>query len=123
LDDENRENEGDLMMAAELVTPEANQLLLRFWSRLDRMPMIANRLRELGLPLMTSQNTESMGTAFTVSVDARANTTTGISAFDRSTNGAYFNRPETRRADIVTPGHLFPSSGQGRRSIATHRTH
>jgi 3,4-dihydroxy 2-butanone 4-phosphate synthase/GTP cyclohydrolase II len=85
LDDENRENEGDLMMAAELVTPEAINFMARFGRGLICMPMTANRLRELGLPLMTNQNTESMGTAFTVSVDARANTTTGISAFDRST--------------------------------------
>ena len=80
LDDENRENEGDLMMAAENVTPEAINFMARFGRGLICMPMTAERLRELDIPLMTSQNTESMGTAFTVSVDARINTTTGISA-------------------------------------------
>ena len=108
LDDENRENEGDLMMAAENVTPEAINFMARFGRGLICMPMTAERLRELDIPLMTSQNTESMGTAFTVSVDARINTTTGISAFDRSTTVHALIDPVTRRSDIVTPGHLFP---------------
>jgi len=108
LDDENRENEGDLMMAARMVTPESINFMARFGRGLICMPMTEARLRELGLPLMTSQNTESMGTAFTVSVDARANTTTGISAFDRSTTVHTLIASETRRTDIVTPGHLFP---------------
>ncbi|HNZ05987.1 MAG TPA: bifunctional 3,4-dihydroxy-2-butanone-4-phosphate synthase/GTP cyclohydrolase II [Methanothrix soehngenii] len=108
LDDENRENEGDLMMAAEMVTPEAINFMARFGRGLICMPMTAERLRELDIPLMTSQNTESMGTAFTVSVDARINTTTGISAFDRATTVHALIDPVTRRSDIVTPGHLFP---------------
>ena len=108
LDDENRENEGDLMMAAEMVTPEAINFMARFGRGLICMPMTAQRLRELDIPLMTSQNTESMGTAFTVSVDARINTTTGISAFDRATTVHALIDPVTRRSDIVTPGHLFP---------------
>lgn len=108
LDDENRENEGDLMMAAENVTPEAINFMARFGRGLICMPMSAERLRELDIPLMTSQNTESMGTAFTVSVDARINTTTGISAFDRATTVHALIDPVTRRNDIVTPGHLFP---------------
>lgn len=108
LDDENRENEGDLMMAAENVTPEAINFMARFGRGLICMPMTAERLRELDIPLMTSQNTESMGTAFTVSVDARINTTTGISAFDRATTVHALIDPVTRRNDIVTPGHLFP---------------
>ncbi|WP_334140070.1 bifunctional 3,4-dihydroxy-2-butanone-4-phosphate synthase/GTP cyclohydrolase II [Methanothrix soehngenii] len=108
LDDENRENEGDLMMAAENVTPEAINFMARFGRGLICMPMTAERLRELDIPLMTSQNTESMGTAFTVSVDARINTTTGISAFDRATTVHALIDPVTRRSDIVTPGHLFP---------------
>ena len=103
LDDENRENEGDLMMAAENVTPEAINFMARFGRGLICMPMIAERLRELDIPLMTSQNT-----AFTVSVDARINTTTGISAFDRATTVHALIDPVTRRNDIVTPGHLFP---------------
>ena len=108
VDDENRENEGDLMMAAENVTPEAINFMARFGRGLICMPMTAERLRELDIPLMTSQNTESMGTAFTVSVDARINTTTGISAFDRATTVHALIDPVTRRNDIVTPGHLFP---------------
>ena len=108
LDDENRENEGDLMMAAEMVTPEAINFMARFGRGLICMPMTAQRLRELDIPLMTSQNTESMGTAFTVSVDARINTTTGISAFDRSTTVHALIDPLTRKSDLVTPGHLFP---------------
>ncbi|WP_348305548.1 bifunctional 3,4-dihydroxy-2-butanone-4-phosphate synthase/GTP cyclohydrolase II [Methanothrix sp.] len=108
LDDENRENEGDLMMAAEMVTPEAINFMARFGRGLICMPMTAQRLRELDIPLMTSQNNESMGTAFTVSVDARINTTTGISAFDRATTVHALIDPVTRRSNIVTPGHLFP---------------
>ncbi len=108
LDDENRENEGDLMMAAEMVTPEAINFMARFGRGLICMPMTAQRLRELAIPLMTSRNTEPMGTAFTVSVDARINTTTGISAFDRATTVHVLIDPQTRRSDLVTPGHLFP---------------
>jgi 3,4-dihydroxy 2-butanone 4-phosphate synthase/GTP cyclohydrolase II len=108
LDDENRENEGDLMMAAELVTPEAINFMARYGRGLICMPMTAERIAELALPLMTSNNTEPMGTAFTVSVDARRNTTTGISAFDRATTAQALINPETTRGDLVTPGHLFP---------------
>ena len=108
LDDENRENEGDLMMAAEKVTPDAVNFMARHARGLICMPMTAERLQELQLPLMTAQNTESMGTAFTVSVDARANTTTGISAFDRAVTARALIAPETRRGDLDTPGHLFP---------------
>ncbi|MDD2837267.1 MAG: bifunctional 3,4-dihydroxy-2-butanone-4-phosphate synthase/GTP cyclohydrolase II [Methanothrix sp.] len=108
LDDENRENEGDLMMAAEKVTPDAINFMARFARGLICMPMTAERLRELTIQLMTAQNTESMGTAFTISVDAKANTTTGISAFDRATTVQTLIDPKTRRSDLVTPGHLFP---------------
>jgi 3,4-dihydroxy 2-butanone 4-phosphate synthase/GTP cyclohydrolase II len=108
LDDENRENEGDLMMAAELVTPEAINFMAKQGRGLICMPMTEERIRELALPLMTSNNTEPMGTAFTVSVDARRNTTTGISAFDRATTVHALINPETTRGDLLTPGHLFP---------------
>lgn len=108
LDDENRENEGDLVIAAEKITPEAINFMARYGRGLICMPMTAERLRELNLPLMTSNNTESMGTAFTVSVDARSNTTTGISAFDRATTVRALIDPGTTRNDLVTPGHLFP---------------
>ncbi len=108
LDDENRENEGDLMMAAERVTPEAINFMARFGRGLICMPMTAERLHELDLPLMTAQNTESMGTAFTVSVDARKDTSTGISAFDRAVTVRTLIDPAAKRNDLVTPGHLFP---------------
>ena len=90
------------------MTPEAINFMARFGRGLICMPMTAQRLHELDVPLMTSQNTESMGTAFTVSVDARTNTTTGISAFDRADNRACPHRSQDQRSDIVTPGHLFP---------------
>ncbi|HPC88713.1 MAG TPA: bifunctional 3,4-dihydroxy-2-butanone-4-phosphate synthase/GTP cyclohydrolase II [Methanothrix sp.] len=108
LDDENRENEGDLMMAAEKVTPEAINFMARHARGLICMPMTAERLEELDISLMTSWNTESMNTAFTVSVDARRNTTTGISAFDRAVTAQTLIDPATRRSDLVMPGHLFP---------------
>jgi len=108
LDDENRENEGDLMMAAEKVTPEAINFMARHARGLICMPMTAERLEELDISLMTTQNTESMNTAFTVSVDARRNTTTGISAFDRAVTVQTLIDPATRRSDLVMPGHLFP---------------
>ncbi len=108
LDDENRENEGDLVIAAEKATPDAINFMVRYARGLVCMPMTAERLDELELPLMTFQNTESMQTAFTVSVDARVNTTTGISAFDRAVTVQTLIDPKTRRSDIVTPGHLFP---------------
>lgn len=108
LDDENRENEGDLVIAAEKATPEAINFMVRHARGLVCMPMTGERLDELELPLMTLQNTESMQTAFTLSVDARASTTTGISAFDRAATVKALIDPETKRCDIVTPGHLFP---------------
>ena len=108
LDDDARENEGDLMIAAEKVTPEAINFMAKYGRGLICMPMTAERLSELQIPLMTSANTESMGTAFTVSVDAKHNTTTGISAFDRAETIWTLIDPRTTRADIAIPGHLFP---------------
>jgi len=108
LDDENRENEGDLIIAAEKATPEAINFMVRHARGLVCMPMTAERLDELELPLMTLQNTESMQTAFTLSVDARAGTTTGISAFDRAATVRALIDPRTRKSDLMTPGHLFP---------------
>jgi len=108
LDDENRENEGDLILAAEKATPEAINFMVRHARGLVCIPMTAERLDELELPLMTLQNTESMQTAFTVSVDARAATTTGISAFDRAATVQALINPRTKKSDLMTPGHLFP---------------
>ena len=108
LDDENRENEGDLIIAAEKATPEAINFMVRHARGLVCIPMIGERLDELELPLMTLQNTESMQTAFTVSVDARAATTTGISAFDRAATVQALINPRTKKSALMTPGHLFP---------------
>lgn len=108
LDDENRENEGDLIIAAEKATPEAINFMVRHARGLVCMPMTRERLDELELPLMTLQNTESMQTAFTVSVDSRAGTTTGISAFDRAATVQALIDPRTKKSDLMTPGHLFP---------------
>jgi 3,4-dihydroxy 2-butanone 4-phosphate synthase/GTP cyclohydrolase II len=108
LDDESRENEGDLIIAAEKVTPQAINFMASQARGLICMPMTAERLAELGLSLMTSHNTESMGTAFTVSVDAKHNTTTGISAYDRAATVRALIDPNTTRSDLMTPGHLFP---------------
>lgn len=108
LDDENRENEGDLIIAAEKATPEAINFMVRHARGLVCMPMTRERLDELELPLMTLQNTESMQTAFTVSVDSRTGTTTGISAFDRAATVRALIDPRTKKSDLMTPGHLFP---------------
>jgi len=108
LDDESRENEGDLIIAAEKATPEAINFMAKHGRGLICVPMTAERLKEIGLPLMTSNNTESMGTAFTVSVDGKHGVTTGISAFDRAATVRALIDPGTTRGDIVTPGHMFP---------------
>ena len=83
-DDEDRENEGDLCMAAEKVTPEAITFMARFGCGLICMPMLSEHLDQLALPLMVADNTSQRGTAFTVSIDAREGITTGISSADRA---------------------------------------
>ena len=108
VDDEDRENEGDLIMAAELVTPETMAFMIRHTSGVICMPMMGERLDELQIPLMVSNNTESQRTAFTVSVDARAGTTTGISAADRATTVRTLVDGTSRSDDFVRPGHIFP---------------
>ncbi len=108
VDDEDRENEGDLIMAAELVTPEAMAFMIRHTSGVICMPVEGARLDELQLPLMVSDNTESQRTAFTVSVDARAGTSTGISAADRAATVRALLDPSTRPEDLARPGHVFP---------------
>ena len=108
LDDEARENEGDLIVAAEKVTPEKINFMAKHGRGLICMPMTRDRLAELSLPLMTSSNTESMGTAFTISVDAKHNVTTGISAYDRAATISTLIDPGTSSSDLVMPGHLFP---------------
>ena len=108
VDDEDRENEGDLIFAAEKVTPQHIAFMVRHTSGLITVPMEAERLEELHLPPMASHNTEFMGTAFTISVDARAGTTTGISAADRASTIRALVDPNTKPADLARPGHIFP---------------
>jgi 3,4-dihydroxy 2-butanone 4-phosphate synthase/GTP cyclohydrolase II len=108
VDDEDRENEGDLIMAAEAATPEKIAFFLQHTSGLICTPMTGERLDELDLPLMVTTNTESHRTAFTVSVDYRHGTSTGISAFDRAASIQALIDPSTRPADLARPGHIFP---------------
>jgi 3,4-dihydroxy 2-butanone 4-phosphate synthase/GTP cyclohydrolase II len=108
VDDEDRENEGDLIMAAEFATPENIAFFLNHTSGVICMPMTGERLDELDLPLMVSANTEANRTAFTVSVDTRHGTTTGISAADRAATIQALIDPATRPADLARPGHIFP---------------
>src|SRR5262249_61608258 len=103
-----RENEGDLIMAAERITPEAMGFMIRHTSGVICMPLEGARLDELQLPLMVADNTEVQRTAFTVSVDARHGTTTGISAADRATHVKALLDPRTRPEDLARPGHIFP---------------
>src|ERR671924_738837 len=107
-DDEERENEGDLIMAAEAATPEKIAFFLRHTSGVICTPMLGERLDELDLPLMVATNTAPYRTAFTISVDAGRGTTTGISAADRATTIKALIDPATRPGDLVRPGHIFP---------------
>jgi 3,4-dihydroxy 2-butanone 4-phosphate synthase/GTP cyclohydrolase II len=109
-DDEDRENEGDLVCAASEITPEAVNFMLRHARGLICVAMTNERADELGLPLMTENNTDPNKTAFTVSVDAatRFGVTTGISAYDRAKTIQILIDPETRPADLRRPGHIFP---------------
>ena len=108
VDDEDRENEGDLIMAAEAATPEKIAFFLQHTSGVICAPLEAPRLDELDLPLMVMHNTESHRTAFTVSVDYRHGTTTGISAYDRSATIQALIDPATTADDFARPGHIFP---------------
>jgi len=108
VDDEDRENEGDLIMAAEFATPETIAFFLHHTSGVICAPVNRERARELDLPLMVANNTESMRTAFTVSVDYRHGTTTGISAHDRAATIRALVDPATRAGDLLRPGHIFP---------------
>ena len=108
VDDADRENEGDLIMAAERVTPEAIAFIVRHTSGVICMPVIGRRLDELEIPLMVAANTDSRRTAFTISVDARAGVTTGISAADRARTIQAIIHPGTEPADLSRPGHIFP---------------
>ncbi len=108
MDDEDRENEGDLIMAAEAVTPEAINFMARFGRGLICLPMSAERCDQLGLPQMVTHNTEQFATAFTVSIEAAHGVTTGISAADRAVTIQAAVQENAGPADLVQPGHIFP---------------
>ncbi|HLZ93796.1 MAG TPA: bifunctional 3,4-dihydroxy-2-butanone-4-phosphate synthase/GTP cyclohydrolase II [Candidatus Dormibacteraeota bacterium] len=108
VDDEDRENEGDLVVAAEAVTPEHISFMTRHGSGLVCLPIIAPRLDELGIAPMVDHNTSRLGTAFSVSIDAREQVTTGASAYDRAATIRKVLDPTARAADFSMPGHTFP---------------
>ena len=108
VDDEDRENEGDLTIAAEMVTPEAINFMARYGRGLICLSMTPERLDELDIPLMVSQNTSRLETAFCVSIEAKKKTTTGISASDRAATVLAAIDPATRSHDLARPGHMFP---------------
>ncbi|TAN41819.1 MAG: bifunctional 3,4-dihydroxy-2-butanone-4-phosphate synthase/GTP cyclohydrolase II [Nitrospirae bacterium] len=108
VDDEDRENEGDLCMVAEKVTPAAINFMARYGRGLICLTLTPERLEELRIPMMTDENTSSFGTAFTVSIEAKKGVTTGISAADRATTILTAIKPETKPEDIARPGHIFP---------------
>lgn len=108
VDDEDRENEGDLTMAAEKATPEAINFMARFGRGLICIPMLPDRLDRLEIPLMVEKNTSKHGTGFCVSVEAKQGVTTGISARDRATTIRTLIHPATGPEDLVRPGHIFP---------------
>src|SRR5512137_2387109 len=108
VDDEDRENEGDLAIAASKVTPEAINFMSMHGRGLICMPVTGQRLDELGIPLMVGQNTSRFTTAFTISVEAKHRVSTGISASDRAQTVKTIIDPKTRPSDLVFPGHMFP---------------
>ncbi len=108
VDDEDRENEGDLTMAAEKVTPEAINFMAKYGRGLICLSLTEERADYLDLPLMVQANTSSFGTAFTVSIEARRGVTTGISAADRARTIQVAIADETTPADLARPGHVFP---------------
>jgi 3,4-dihydroxy 2-butanone 4-phosphate synthase/GTP cyclohydrolase II len=108
VDDEDRENEGDLLMAADKATPEAVNFMAKFGRGLICTPMLGERLDELEIGMMVSNNTAPMGTAFTVTVDARRGVTTGTSAYDRAVTIRTLVDPAMGPRDLTAPGHIFP---------------
>ena len=108
VDDEDRENEGDLTIAADKVTPEAVNFMARYGRGLVCLPMTGERLDELRIPLMVNDNTSRFETAFAVSIEAREVTSTGISAADRAATVRVAIDPKTKPSDLAQPGHMFP---------------
>ena len=112
MDDEDRENEGDLIMAASMVTPEAINFMAKFGRGLICLTLTAERCEQLNLPLMVSDTNDKHGTNFTVSIEAAEGVTTGISAADRATTVQAAVAPNAKPGDIVMPGHIFPLKAQ-----------
>jgi 3,4-dihydroxy 2-butanone 4-phosphate synthase/GTP cyclohydrolase II len=108
VDDEDRENEGDLFIAAENATPDNIGFMLRYTSGIICLPVVGERLDELELPMMVTKNTDVRRTAFTISIDAAEGTTTGISAADRCRTIHAVIDPETKPEDLARPGHMYP---------------
>ncbi|HUW23473.1 MAG TPA: bifunctional 3,4-dihydroxy-2-butanone-4-phosphate synthase/GTP cyclohydrolase II [bacterium] len=108
IDDEERENEGDLVMAASKVTPEAINFMAKYGRGLVCLAIVGERLDKLGIKPMVANGVELREAAFTVSVDARKGTTTGISAHDRATTVKTVINPRTKPSDLCSPGHIFP---------------
>jgi 3,4-dihydroxy 2-butanone 4-phosphate synthase/GTP cyclohydrolase II len=108
IDDEDRENEGDLMVAAERVTPDIINFMAKYGRGLICLPLREERLKALNLPLMVAENTARFQTAFTVSIDAKEGITTGISAYDRAKTILTAIAPKTSPSDLARPGHIFP---------------
>lgn len=108
VDDEDRENEGDLTMAAEMATPQDINFMATYGKGLICVSLTEKRVKQLQLPMMVSDNTSSFKTAFTISVDAKKGVTTGISAYDRAITIQALTSEETRPEDLSRPGHIFP---------------
>jgi len=112
VDDEDRENEGDLTCAAEKVTPDIINFMAKHGRGLICLSLTKHRIRELELPLMVKSNTAPFQTAFTVSIDAKNGITTGISAYDRAQTVLTAINPKSKPSDLVRPGHIFPLQAQ-----------
>src|SRR5215831_8969598 len=108
VDDAERENEGDLVLAAQFVTPEAINFMAKNARGLICLSLTEEQVRRLGLTMMVSENQSTYSTAFTVSIEAARGVTTGISAADRATTIKAAIRPDASPGDVVRPGHVFP---------------
>ena len=113
VDDEDRENEGDLTIAADKITPEAINFMARYGRGLVCLPMTGERLDELEIPMMVNQNTSRFETAFAVAIEAKRDTSTGISAADRAATVRAAIDPATKPNDLARPGHMFPLRARG----------
>ena len=113
VDDKDRENEGDLTIAAECVTPEVINFMAKHARGLICLSLTPEKIEALALPMMVDNNTSRFGTGFTVSIEARCGVTTGISAFDRATTILAATRDDAKPADLVRPGHVFPLRAKG----------